>query len=577
MAKTKPTLENSYRLSNIDEKLGVTDIEKVLNDFEFFMSNYQQLVTKSRQTLPFKLNNFQRLLFSTLLPLIKENNDKQERKTVTILKPRQVGASTGLVAFINYLCSFVQGMNHLNILHVFPVGDTVTKFYLDKVSPIITGVHPNLFPNITKDVLSSSIITTYHDVKGILRDNSYEIISSSSSSIRSSTVHILIMDEVSAYKNPEKLEAAVLPALPDNGFSLVIYLSTFDDDQSDYFTDKIKHAIDCPEENELVFAPWFLHYPEVAYDVDYKTLELTSYDKDVIIPELTKAGIPPSKWGDHLNWYHRTYNSFTDKNRMKKEFPTTLKEVLAFGSLEAVFNDEDIKKQENRILPISYYRLSNDTLSRKVEAHKVDLSPIRIYKQPIYGHRYMLTVDPITSVGEDSDFFAASMFDTSTHEQVAVILGRDLPIDDWAVLSVNLATLYNRAIICPETNVAQAFFTVGWGMGYYNWFYRDNNARAKRDPGLRTTAVSKRDMIEALGIMLRDGRLTLHDIDTVDQLKTFKKIKNSRSSTVKMEASGTDRLGEPAHDDLVATLFIYCGTLGKQELAGRKRSGWGII
>ena len=201
-------LENDYQLANKTERLSAEDIRRVLTDFEFFMGNYQQIVNKERKMVPFKLNAFQRKLFETLLPMVHPDTRLDRRTTVVIIKGRQVGASVGVSAFINYLCAFVEGMENLSIAHTFPATDTVSKFYLMKVKPIITGVHPDLFPTVERENLSSSIVTHYKDIKGIRRNNHYELVSANASSIRSSTVNIVLEDEVAFYSHPEDLDNA---------------------------------------------------------------------------------------------------------------------------------------------------------------------------------------------------------------------------------------------------------------------------------------------------------------------------------------------------------------------------------
>lgn len=459
-----------------------------------------------------------------------------------------------------------------------PVGDSVSKFYKEKVSPIITGVHPFLYPNILTDKLSSSIISTYRDIKGVRRDNTYELVSSKASSIRSASVHIALFDEAADYQKPEELEDALVPAMPKDEFSLVVYLSTFSEQRSDYFTGKIKTAIEHPELYTLLFSPWYENYPKNKHGVDYHTLTLSSYDRDTIIPALEKDKIPEDEWGDLFAWHHEMLLEMRGNLiSMQQEYPTTVEELLAFSESESVFEDASIKEQEKNIMTPTFVRLTNDILSRKVDVVKTDLSPVRIFQNPSPKQSYILVADPIIATGDDTDFFAASMFDRKTHEQVAVIHGRNLPIDDWAVLSVNLAQYYNRAIICPESNLAQAFFTVGWGMGYYNWYFATEKARKERAPGIRTTAVSKTDMLEALSTLLRYNNIILHDPETVDELKTFKKVKNRRSGSYRMEAAGKNMYGDAAHDDLVSTLYIYAGTLNHYELTGKIRRGWGIM
>lgn len=559
-------LENDYRLTNKDSQLTREEITRALSDFPYFAGNYQQIVNKRRQTVPSALNAFQRKLANILLPMIHPDTRLDRRHNVVILKPRQVGASTFTVEFINYLCAFVEGLNHLNILHTFPVTDTVAKFYKEKVQPIITGVHPNLFPTMSRNSYTSSITTTYHNIKGIPRDNVYELVSANANSIRSATCNIAIFDELAFYRNPEELEAAISPAIPDNGFSLVVYLSTFDDKRSDYFLEKIKQAQEDSEDWTLLFTPWYEMYPEEHLGVDFNTLTLTEYDNNVIIPALQGAGILRKDWGDYIAWYHKKEKECL---AIRKEYPTTLEEVLSFSSNDKVFDQGDLERQEKNLLPEQPYTIVTDTLTSKIRAEQTTASPLIIYKPPVYGARYTLTVDPIASTSDSSDYFAAIMWENKTHEQVAVLHGRNLPLEDWSNIAMQLAKLYNNALICPESNIAQAFQALIWGQGYYHWWYRDHTARKNREAGIRTTPTTKPDMVEKLAVMLRNSSIILHDKDTLEELKVFEKVE--KRGYMKMQAP------KHKHDDLVMASCIYAGTLGIDQLNGLKRSGWSII
>lgn len=564
-------LENTYRLDNANEHIEPADMRRAVNEFEFFMSHYQQIVNKERQLVPFKLNAFQRKLFETILPMVKKETRLDRRHRVVVVKGRQVGASVGVVALINYICAYVSGMDNLNIGHVFPVGDTISKFYQQKVAPIITGVHPNLFPTMERETLSSSILTHYKDIKGIPRNNYYELISSGASSIRSSTVNVLLEDEVAFYTHPEQLEDAILPAMPDYGFSLIVYLSTVSDKKSTFFLDKIKMARDNPEDWSLVFVPWYFTYPERPVGIDFDSLILNEYEANVIVPAFERDNIPRERWGDCIDWYRRRAQ---DGTSMKMEYPTTLEEVLTMGEDERVFNGESLRCQENNIEDVPCYRLVTDNLTGKVEAQKSEHdTPLKIYRSPVYGRRYRLVVDPITAHSDATDYFTMMVFDIKSHEQMAVFHGRGFSDDDYADQAVCLAKIYNNAEICPEINVASGFVAGVNNRHYYHWFYANEKARKNKEIGLRTSHTSKERMVDQLKTLLNMESIKIHDRTTLDEMNNFvKKVKlrSDGEKTVYMAAKGRK------HDDCVAACWIYAGSLDQRDLEQRKKVGWSL-
>lgn len=564
-------IPNSYSLPNRDTPLSPEDIRQAVSDFEYFMANYAQIVGKDRHLHPFKLNPFQKLLFHELMPLISKGTRLDKQLNITIIKPRQVGCSTGMIAFINYICSYMSDFQHTSICHVLPVADTTAKLYKKKIEPIISGTHPNLYPTIERENLGSSIITRYKDLKGITRDNYYEVVSAGASSIRSDTINIAIFDELSFYKHPEIIVDATLGSMPDFGFSLAIYMSTFEDRHGAYFLDKIKTARDNPEDWKLIFAPWFIMYPEQERGVDYHTLDLTEYDEEVIIPAFRQYDIPQSRWGDCIEWYHQKQRTITN---VKKEFPTTLEEVLTMGEDEKVFGTEALQKQEKNIEDAPYYRLITDNLTEKVEAQQVDdETPLRIYRNPVYGRRYRLVIDPITAMNDSTDFFAMSVFDIKSHEQMATFHAKGLSDDDYADQAVCLAKIYNNAEICPEINVASGFIAGVNNRHYYHWFYANEKARKNKEIGLRTTASSKERMVDQLRTLLDRELIKIHDRTTLDELNNYVKkvrLRGDGSKSIYMAAKGK------GHDDAATTCWLYAGSLSQVDLQQRKRSGFGL-
>lgn len=320
----------------------------------------------------------------------------------------------------------------------------------------------------------------------------------------------------------------------------------------------------------MIFVPWYKIYPEAPgrRNISFDSLKLTEYDQEVIIPEFQKNNFPRERWGDAIDWYHRTYASLREAT--KKEYPTTLDELLESGKNEPVFPQSDIDKQKASVIQDSMYNLTEDVRTKKVKPEKTNLSPVKIFRRPILGNHYTLCVDPITGIGEGTDNFAATMMDMTTYEQVATIHGRGIPLEDWAELSVSLCKYFNQAMICPETNVGGEFVAFVRSLGYYRFYYENATNKAKKVPGIRTTVGNKQKMIQRLGVMLSNGKMVLHDPAWVEELETFelkKKVRSDKTVLVKMEA----RKGK--HDDTTMALALFAWMLDDYQLLDVRRSG----
>lgn len=540
--------------------------------FKYFFENCILIQDRdTRQYIHPKMNLGQQMIAKAIFKNVDKKTRKNEHREIVVIGPRQFGKSTLFTAIGDYLPAYVPGMENLNTVHTLQTGTTANKYFKQKIAPIVANVHPSIFPTIERDTLGNSTLLRFKDIKGIPRGGYYEITSAGSNSVRSGTVSVWLCDEPSEYRNPEAVEDAVSGAISSYAWSFTAYIGTFSDRLSNYFLDKIKLALDNPDEIELIFIPWFLVYGREGDGLGFKDEMLTDYDKEVIIPEMRKWGIPQEDWYDKLGWYH---TRALRTSKMRYEFPSSIEDIISMTSDRKVFQDESLKQQEKNILAGKKYRMVTDNSTGKVEAQETEFSPLTIFKEPIFGHRYRIAIDPITAQSESSDYFAFHVMDTSNNEQVAVFRERNLQDEDYADWAVSVGTIFNKAELCPEINVANGFIVAVNARRYYRWWYQNKKSQADRIPGLRTTVSTKERFIDALNAMLDRGTVIIHDEDTLEELNNFVKVVKTRTDGtkfVRMAARGK------THDDLVMALCIYAGTLDAKAIEGRKKSTFAIM
>ena len=566
-------VENNYTGSDV---LGADQIRSALSgDYEGFKYYFENcLLIQDRDTRQFIhpiLNRGQQMIAKTVMSLVDKNTRADRHKECLFIGPRQFGKSTLLTALSNYIVAYVPGFENLNCVHTMHQATAAAKFFKQKMEPIITNVPLSIYPTIERDTMGTSTLLHYKDIKGIRRGGYYEITSAGSNSVRSGTVSLWLCDEPSEYRNPEAVEDAVSGAISSYGWSLTAYIGTFSDRLSDYFLNKIKLALDNPDDIELVFIPWFLVYGREGDGLGFTDDQITEYDRTVIVPEMQKWGIPPSEWYNKLGWYH---TRALRTSKMRYEFPSSIDDIINMTSDRMVFNEESIAKQEENIEAGKKYRIITDNATGKVEAQETEESAFTIYREPIYGHRYRVAIDPITARSEETDNFVMQVMDMTNHEQVAVFRDRGLQDEDYADWAVSIGTIYNKAELCPEINVANGFIVAVNSRRYYHWYYQDKKCKADRTPGLRTTVSTKEHMIGSLEALLDRENLIIHDKHTIDELRSFvKHVKKRTDGTtmMKMEAK------KGHHDDDVAALWIYAGSLDIRQLEGKKKSGFAII
>ena len=170
-------LENEY---SGEEILSNEQIRQALtgdfDGFKYFFANCMMMQDRdTRQIIHPKMNKGQEMIARTILSYVAKETRATSHKECVIVGPRQFGKSTVLTAISDYIEAYVQGMENLNIVHTLHTGDAAAKFFRQKIAPIITNVHPAIFPSIERDSSVSSTLLQYRDIKGIKRGGYYEI------------------------------------------------------------------------------------------------------------------------------------------------------------------------------------------------------------------------------------------------------------------------------------------------------------------------------------------------------------------------------------------------------------------
>ena len=93
-------------------------------------------------------------------------------------------------------------------------------------------------------------------------------------------------------------------------------------------------------------------------------------------------------------------------------------------------------------------------------------------------------------------------------------------------------------------------------------------------PGVRRAGSSKEHMIGALEALLNRDNIIIHDVHTIEEMYSFVRIVKKRS-----DDSTYVRFAAKAghHDDDIAALWIYAGSLDLRQIEGRKKSKFAII
>lgn len=185
------------------------------------------------------------------------------------------------------------------------------------------------------------------------------------------------------------------------------------------------------------------------------------------------------------------------------------------------------------------------------------------FTEPDINTEYFIGADVAT--GRASDYSSFTCMDKGGEEQV-VYKGR-MPVDKYARLLGDTGTLYNNAVIAPESNdVGLAVTSFLQTEGYPKLYYYQKMIRKKgksrpevdKSPGWLTTNKNRAVIIDGLENDVRNGVLTIKDPFFVHEAYTF--IYDSLGRPVAM---GKHRTNQSGIEDLETEVYADDDIMGK--------------
>lgn len=525
---------------------------EIMRDFKKFVSHHI-IINKQGEAVKMKMNPAQEKVAELIL---KYSLAKEPRPVKLVIhKSRQMGISTILTLIEKYISSRV---TKINILHMLPDEKLARDYWKEKGEPLWQGSDPAILPKASVTTTPTPYISVRDFVGTNMQVNIRYNGSNSKAAMRSSTNHVIILDEYAFFENVKRLEKGVLASQPKTGLAITVYVSTANG--MNHFYDVVKQAMEPNSGIEHIFLPWHMldEYEKPIskesrlYDLD--KYEPTAYDMK-LFDIFEKEGYPKEKWLNKIEWYDYVTSTEAkgDTDYMKSEYPSTPEESFE-ASGRPVLPLKVINywlKQEHPYTPISPVAKSNGVMSRmRVSFEKDPNSPVRKYLDPQAGHHYMIAVD--CAEGYAGDLSAGVMIDVKTMEEVCSFVV-DYEQNDLAELVVDLAKYYNNAKIVPEKNMAGLFIESVQMLGYWN-MYIDPDYRGPSTNkmfGVRTTVSTKNEAINRLKFLMNSNIYKAHDKVFMEQAVHYS-WKQLPSGGSKAEAVGQDDDGNPWHDDAVA-------------------------
>lgn len=355
-----------------------------------------------------------------------------------------------------------------------------------------------------------------------------------------SAVSVLIFDEAAFIQNGVSVYSSAVAACASVSHAKIVLISTPNGKDPLYWR-TYDNAINKRNNFEFVEFKWF---QDLRYNRNLKWIkknEETGEAETIVEPVIGKKGeikydeerwrkLEKEGWKPTSPWYVNMCKSFNnDEQKIAQEL-----DISFLGSSDTVVPVEVIEKhsQENVIEITDDWNL-RDNLVKETW----------IWKDPIPGHRYIISCDP--SSGSGSDYSAIQVIDVDAvdennipfFEQVLEYNGK-LNGSEVGQLVYRYGTVYNNALAVVEAigGYGDSIILTLQELGYPNLYYDDTNLKnytndtikAKKNsidnkqqlPGFRTNAL-RLQMISNFIELLKNNSFRVRSTRVISELGTW--------------------------------------------------------
>lgn len=222
-------------------------------------------------------------------------------------------------------------------------------------------------------------------------------------------------------------------------------------------------------------------------------------------------------------------------------------------------NDESYWLQE---FECEFLGSSDSLISMKVLKNLVHLDPnetryenkFKVYERPAENQQYFLICDYAEGLEQDSSTIQVFRRNIENQfEQVAVYKDNTIKPREFAKIKFYIAEYYNNGLIIGESNsIGEESLNELFELEYENIFYDFDN---KNKIGLKQTKKTKSLGCTYLKRNIENNKFKINDFETIQELSTFVKRKNSYEAE------------EGKHDDLVMPLVTFSYLMNNETFA----------
>jgi len=483
--------------------LSGVDYSKTIFSPRWFMENMLYIVDKKNNLTKFRLNEEQ----SRLLEHVEFCLANEIPIRMIVLKARQIGATTFFTALGFWFAAMNRNITYGIVAHLLKSAESVFQ----KCKVFYNNLPKELQPATTQ--MSSEGIT-FDKKNGMGINSKIQFATVSEGVFRGQTLSYLHLTECAFWEgNVQAIENSLAPTVSINPNTIIVRESTANG--YNFFKDDWDRAVSKKSEYTPFFFGWQDH-KEYTLPVP-KGFELT--EKEELLKKKYKLTDGQMLWRRYQidNNYNGNEMWFAQENPMTPE-----EAFVAAGS--GVFDAETIVEGYNNVEEPQKVVLNSVSMFEKLLVWEEPQSGVeKIYAQKsvwsdekqdyelvdtdlvVEEYKYTIpyTIGVDTS-GMGADYNQVVVVNNITKNVAARFEKKNIPEEQLAAVVVEIAQMYNNALVAPEVNYSHEICNYMVKMGYKNLYITENVARQDVKVvggiqyGWKTTSLTKPAVISTL-------------------------------------------------------------------------------
>ena len=528
------------------------DKTRIEEDFEFWCARCVTIKDKmSGRNVPFVLNRPQR----RLLGVMEDQRVTGDPVRVILLKARQWGGST----LVQIYLAWMQLVRHKG-------WNSLICGHLQMTSKSIKRMYNLLLRHYPRELLDADEVPRFSKLEGqpnVQQIESRESLvltasSRSEDAMRGYDISMAHLSEVAFWKespmhSPDDVVRSVCGSVALKPETVIVLESTADG-VGNYFHDEWLRAESGRSDKAAVFVPWY----EIAiYTSDVDDPKALWDAMDEYEQELWRDG----RSLEQICWYHNKRKEYRSHELMMAEFPSSASEAFSTsGNNPFKRNHLDELEKGCARRPLLVGDIQGAGSSGKAAKENVHLVAepnglLQVWEMPQSRSpvevRYLVVVD-VGGRSESSDYSVIAVWrdgDRFRPKEIVAQWRGHIYHDQLAVKAMQLALLYNRALLVVECNTLineasrageSEYILQTLSRNLYGNLYK----RDGRKLGFHTNVKTKREAITELIRAVRDGDYIERDPDAVNEMRDYQ------------ERNGTYAARQGKHDDILMTRAI---------------------